>query len=98
MFRDSIITILLMGLVTYMVRVSGYWLAGRVTLNHYLETWLKYLPGCIIISIIAPLLLHSDGKEWLGVLVTIVLMIKSKNIFIAMLMGIIVVLVLRQLM
>ena len=93
--QDSIITIILMGAVTYLVRASGYWLAGRIKLNQYLESWLKYLPGCIIISIVAPLTLQSDGKEWVGALVTIAIMLKFKNILLSMVAGIVVVVILR---
>lgn len=95
MLQNNIITILLMALVTYLVRASGYWLAGRIKLNPYLESWLNYLPGCIIISIVAPLVLQSEGKEWLGALVTILIMLKFNNLLLSMVTGMMVVVILR---
>ena len=95
MLNDSIITIVLMGCATFFVRAAGYWLASRIKLNPVFENWLKYLPGCIIISIVAPLVIQGGIKQWIGALVTIIIMVKTDNILLAMVLGLATVVVIR---
>ena len=77
-----------MGLTIYLTRVGGYWLASRVTFNKYIEAWLGYLPGCILISIVAPSLLTAKPLEWLAAVLTIFMMWRSNNLLLAMVVGI----------
>ena len=82
------VSILLMALAIYVTRISGYWLASRVTFNKYVEAWLGYLPGCILISIVAPSLLTAKPLEWLAAALIIIMMWRSNNLLLAMVVGI----------
>jgi len=81
-------TIVLMGFAVYINRASGYWLAGRIKINKAIAAWMNYLPGCIIISIVAPFVLHANGLEAVAAVVTAVAMWRTKNLLVAMVLGI----------
>ncbi len=60
-----LVTILLMGAVIYATRAGGLWLASRVEISGRLEAWLGFLPGAILVSIVAPTVLTSGRpKPW----------------------------------
>nr|NJM04794.1 hypothetical protein [Desulfobacula sp.] len=57
---DAYLTILGMALVTYLTRISGFYIAGRMSnLRPGLARTLAHIPGTIIISIIAPQILSG---------------------------------------
>ncbi|MBV53432.1 MAG: hypothetical protein CL816_05115 [Coxiellaceae bacterium] len=93
--HNPYITLTLMALVVYLMRSSGYWLAGRVTMSNWMRAWLGYVPSCLMISIITPLLLYGSITELLGALTTAVMVCLTRSVFVAMLSGILVVCVLR---
>ncbi len=82
------LTIISMGIVIYLTRIAGYWLAGRMKMNAVVETWLRYLPGCILISIVAPFALKADWQEAIGALIVIISMWRTKSLLLAMIFGI----------
>lgn len=43
-----------MALATYGLRISGFWLMGRVPLTPRVRRGLEALPGCVLISIVLP--------------------------------------------
>lgn len=56
-------TILAMGLVTYLTRMGGFFIASRIrSVPPELERFLGFIPGTIIVAIIAPQI--ADGG-WL---------------------------------
>ena len=93
--HNPYITLTLMALIVYLMRSSGYWLAGRVTMSNWMRAWLGYVPSCLMISIITPLLLYGSITELLGALMTAVMVCLTRSVFVAMLSGILVVCVLR---
>jgi uncharacterized membrane protein len=85
----------LMAVSVYLMRSSGYWLAGRFGVSNLLRTWLGYLPGCLMVSIVAPMLMQGSPIEWVGTLATGGMMILSDNLLISMVTGVVVVIFLR---
>lgn len=81
------LTILLMGAAIYSNRVIGYWLAGRIRINHQIETWLKYLPGCILISLVAPAIAKSGPVEMLASALTVLVMWRTHSVLLSMVVG-----------
>lgn len=84
----AVIAVALMGLVVYTTRISGYWLAGRLQINNRIKAWLEYLPGCILISIVAPFVLTGDILQIIGASATIAVMYFSRNLLLSMIAGI----------
>ncbi len=77
-----------MACATYLVRIAGYWLAGRIHINHAVETWLRYLPGCILTSLVAPFIVRGNWIEAIAALLTVLVMWFTRNLFLAMVTGI----------
>jgi uncharacterized membrane protein len=91
----TLITILGMALVTYATRAGGFWLMGLVTPSPRVEAWLRQIPGAVLVAIIAPTVLASSLAETLAALATVLVAIRTKNVLIAMLVGVAMVAVLR---
>jgi uncharacterized membrane protein len=84
-----------MALVTYATRAGGFWLMGLVTPSPRIEAWLKQIPGAVLVAIIAPTVLASSLAETLAAMATILVAIRTKNVLIAMLVGVTTVALLR---
>lgn len=91
----TILTILGMALVTYATRAGGFWLMGLVTPSPRVETWLKQIPGAVLVALIAPTILASSIAETLAAIATVLVAIRTKNVLIAMLIGVATVALLR---
>ena len=94
----TLITILGMAFVTYVTRAGGFWLMGLVTPSPRVEAWLRQIPGAVLVAIIAPTVLASSLAETLASLATLLVAIRTKNVLVAMLVGVGAVLVLRILL
>ena len=94
----TLITILGMALVTYATRAGGFWLMGLVTPSPRIEAWLRQIPGAVLVAIIAPTVLASSLAETLAALATVLVAIRTKNVLIAMVVGVAAVWVLRLLL
>jgi uncharacterized membrane protein len=87
-----------MAVVTYLTRVSGLWLMGRITLTPRIEAGLRAVPGAVIISILAPSALAAGPAEIGAVLATVLLMLRTRNLLVAIVAGVAVVWALRTLL
>ncbi len=94
----ALLTILGMALVTYLTRIGGLWLMSRIPLSGRLKTWLEYLPGTILVAIVAPAVLGAGLAEAGAALATLLVAVRTRNVLVSMLVGIGVVLVLRWLL
>ena len=68
---------------------------GLVTPSPRIEAWLKQIPGAVLVAIIAPTVLASSLAETLAAVATVIVAIRSKNVLIAMLVGVTTVALLR---
>jgi uncharacterized membrane protein len=59
MTRTAVVVIVGMGAVTYLTRVSGLWLGGRVRPHPRVDAVFAALPGAILVSLIAPDVVHA---------------------------------------
>ena len=84
----TLLTILGMALVTYATRAGGFWLMGLVTPSPRVEAWLKQIPGAVLVALIAPTVLASSIAETLAAIATVLVAIRTKNVLIAMLVGV----------
>lgn len=55
-----------MALVTYVVRVLGYWIMGRVPLTPFMQAALDALPGAIVVATIVPLVVRGGLSAFVG--------------------------------
>jgi uncharacterized membrane protein len=92
----ALITILGMALVTYATRAGGFWLMGLVTPSPRIEAWLRQIPGAVLVAIIAPTVLASSLAETLAALAAALVALRTKNVLVAMVVGVGAVWVLRM--
>ncbi len=92
---QALLTILGMALVTYITRMSGLWLMGRIPLFGWLKAWLEYLPGTILVAIVAPAVFGTGWPETGAALATLCVAVRTRNVLLSMIIGIVVVMVLR---
>jgi uncharacterized membrane protein len=85
---SAIFTILGMAVVTYLTRIGGLWVMNRVRITPRIGSWLKALPGTILISIVAPSLTTTGIAEPLSGLITGLVAWKSRNLVLSMVVGI----------
>src|SRR5215472_6683713 len=91
----TLITILGMAFVTYVTRAGGFWLMGLVRPSPRVEAWLRQIPGAVLVAIIAPTVLASSLAETLAALATALVALRTKNVLVAMVVGVGAVWVLR---
>jgi uncharacterized membrane protein len=95
-----------MALVTYGTRVGGYVLLRHARLSGRAAAWLHYIPGAVIMAIIAPSVVpnvlfggstgeSAGAPEALAAVATTFVAARSKNLLLAMITGVISVLVFR---
>ncbi len=85
---STLLAIALMAVVTYACRAGGYWLMGRVTMSPQVEIGLTYLPGAVLVSLVAPAMAEEGIPGVCAVAVTAIAMRKTNNLLVAMVAGI----------
>jgi len=93
---SALLAIVLMALVTYACRAGGYWLMGRVTMSPRIEIGLTYLPGAVLVSLVAPAMAEEGIPGVCAVAVTALAMRRTNNLLVAMVAGIGTVWLVRQ--
>ncbi len=58
--------ILAMAAATYLIRILGYWIMGRVPLTPFVRAALEALPGAIVVATIVPLVVRGGLSAWVG--------------------------------
>jgi uncharacterized membrane protein len=84
-----------MAFVTYLCRISGYALMRYVPLTPRVRRGLNVLPGCIIISAIAPIALRGGTTALAALAIAILVMIWRRSELLALVAGLLVVTGLR---
>ena len=73
-----VITIALMCGVTYLTRIVGYLALRNRTLSPRLRVILEAVPGCVLISVIAPYFASTDPVDLAALGITLVASIKLR--------------------
>jgi uncharacterized membrane protein len=89
--------IILMALATYATRAGGLWLASRFDLSERAGAWLDQIPGAILVSLVAPVVLTGGIAEALAALAVLIVALRTGSLLAAMLTGVGAVVVLRAL-
>ncbi len=94
---DIYITIFGMGIVTYLTRISGFYISDKIsTMPRWLEQALKYIPGTIIVSIIAPQIVSGGLNTIIAGLICIGAALLFKNLLAVMITGVLAISLLRN--
>jgi uncharacterized membrane protein len=92
---EVLFTILGMALVTYATRVGGLWLVSRVSLSRRMEAWLSYIPGAVLVALVAPEIVKGGPAEAAAALGTALVAARTGKLVVAMVVGVGLVWVLR---
>ena len=68
----TVLTIVLMGVVTYLTRIAGLVIAGRFALEGRAKAAFDALPVSVLTAVIAPMLLMSSVADSIAGAVTVV--------------------------
>lgn len=91
----SLVTILAMALLTYLTRIGGVLLMSRIQLSGRLKAWVSALPGTILVALVAPTVLSTGFAEAGAALATVLVAIRTRNLLLAIVVGVGTVLTLR---
>jgi branched chain amino acid efflux pump len=93
----AIIAIALMALATYATRAGGLWLASRLDLSERAGVWLDQIPGAILVSLVAPVVLTGGFAEALAAVAVVFVAVRTGSLPAAMVTGVVAVVLLRAL-
>lgn len=79
--------IIAMAVLTYLTRIGGVWLAGRLSNPERLEASLRPVPGAILAAIVAPAVWSAGWPGLLAVTVVVVVMTRSGNLLLSAALG-----------
>jgi uncharacterized membrane protein len=85
---EALLAIFGMAAVTYLTRIGGLWLARRMAPSERLSSVLGYIPGTVIVSIVAPNVLGRSPSEAVAAGVTVLVSILSGSLPLAMVAGV----------
>lgn len=92
-----LLAIILMALATYATRAGGLWLASRFDLSERAGAWLDQIPGAILVSLVAPVVLTGGFAEALAAVAVVIVALRTGSLPVAMVAGVVAVVVLRAL-
>ena len=91
----TLLAILLMALATYATRAGGLWIANRFELSERAGAWLDQIPGAILVSLVAPVVLTGGLAEALAAVAVVFVAVRTGSLPAAMVTGVGAIVVLR---
>lgn len=88
MTNETVLTIGLMAAATIATRLGGLWLMSRVEMSPFVKRCFKNLPGSLITAIVTPTVVSGGLAEMIAAVAVILTMIKTKNLLLAMSVGV----------
>lgn len=90
--------ILLLGIVSYTCRISGFFLMQYLTVTPQVKAWLRSIPVALTGAIVAPIAFNGGLPEWLGLAAAVGLMRLTANEFLSAIGAVVVVALARALL
>jgi uncharacterized membrane protein len=94
---DALVTILAAAAITYALRFGGLLLADWLPQTGRFRLFMEALPGTILVSLVAPGILASGWWGCIAAGTTALMTLKTQNVFLAMLAGMLIVALTRLL-
>lgn len=95
MHGDIWMTLLGLGAASYAIRLGGVLLARRLPQTGAWARGMEALPGCLIISLVALMMLEGGTVEWGAGVVVFLCALVTRNLALSLLVGMAVVALLR---
>jgi uncharacterized membrane protein len=93
---SALAAIAAMAVATYATRLTGLVLMPRLPSRPWLESWVGYVPGCVLAAIVAPAVLDARVPGLAAGLVTVLIARRTSNLIVPLAAGIVVVWLLRS--
>ncbi len=87
MRTEVVLTIAGMALVTYLTRAGGFWLMGYLPASPRLATWLRALPGALLVALVAPACVAAGPAGLLAAGAAVLIARRTNNTLLAMVAG-----------
>lgn len=96
-------TIIPIGIGTFFIRASVIYLSSRITISKRAKEIFSFIPAAILPALVAPMVFFYRGENQtffykervLALLVAIIICLKSKNIFVTIILGLLSLFILR---
>jgi len=88
---EALLAISGMALVTFLVKAGGLLLANRLPRDGFAASWLRHIPGAVLAALVAPALVTGSAAEAIAAVATGLAFILSRNLLLAMGLGVAVV-------
>ena len=96
LFISAMVTILIAAGVTYSFRVGGLLLSDKLPQNGPFKRFMQALPGTILLSLVAPGIVAAGLWGGIAALATAICAFKTRNVFLSMLVGMVIIIVQRN--
>lgn len=92
---DIWITLFGLGLASFVIRLGGFLLAGRLPQTGRWARGMEALPGCLIMALVTLMMVRGGVVEWAAGVMVLLVAAKSRNLLLSMLTGMMAVALLR---
>jgi uncharacterized membrane protein len=82
-----LVAIAAMGLVTYLLRVGGFWLMAHVPLTRRVRRMLEALPGSVVVAAVLPIVVRDGLAAALAIAAAGAVMLVRRSDILAVLTG-----------
>ena len=94
----AIIVIILSGIITYSLRFGGLLVGDMLSKHKFVENLIKALPGTLLLSFIVPSIISEGMPGAISALVTGIVAKKTNNVLIALIVGMALIIMFRNLL
>ncbi len=84
----TMLAVVLMGIATYACRGGGYWLFRQISPSPLIRAILNHVPGTLFVSFVVPAVVHGGFQPAMGSAATLVTMIYTRNLGLAIAAGV----------
>ena len=93
---SAMVTVLIAAGVTYSFRVGGLLLSDKLPQNGPFKRFMQALPGTILLSLVAPGIVAAGLWGGIAALATAICAFRTRNVFLSMLVGMVIIIVQRN--
>ncbi len=94
----SLLTILGAAIVTFAIRAGGLLLAERLPQTGFVALWLKYIPGAVLASLVAPAVINGGPADWIASAAATLGFVLTRNLLATIVIGVAAVFIARHLL
>jgi len=94
----ALVLIILSGIITYSLRFGGLLIGNMLSKHKFIENLIKALPGTLLLSFIFPSIVTEGIAGVISALSTGIIAKKTNNVLIALLVGMFIIIILRNIL